>query len=74
MNARGSTDVLNMFGTRKNGVLLCLVREFRSCLYSEIKHLLPDAAHSFHVENMAYSRIPLASNPGFSNLVPAFLQ
>lgn len=69
---RGSTDVLNMFGTRENSVLLFLVREFHSHLYSERKHLHPDAAHSFHVENMAYSRIHLASNPGFSDLVPAF--
>lgn len=57
---RGSTDVLNMFGTREKRVLLFPVREFRSRLYSEIKHLHPDAAHSFHVENMAYSRIHLA--------------
>lgn len=73
MNARGSTDVLNTFGTRENGVLLFLVREFCSRLYSEIKHLHPDTAHSFNVENMAYSRICLASNPGLSNLISAFL-
>lgn len=70
---RGSTDVSNMFGTRENRVLLLLVRELRSHLYSEIKHLQPEDAHSFHVENMAYSRIHLASNPAFSELVTAFL-
>lgn len=70
---RGSTDVLNMFGTRENKLLLFLVREFHSSLYSEIKHLHPDTAYSFPVENMAYPRIHLASNPGFSELVPAFL-
>lgn len=61
-----------LFGTRENR-LLFLVTEICSHLYSEIKHLHPDAAHSFHVKNMVYSRIHLASKPRFSELVPACL-
>lgn len=61
-----------LFGTRQNR-LLFLLREICSHLYSEIKHLHPNAARSFHVKNMVYSRIHVASKPEFSELVPACL-
>lgn len=39
-----------LLGTRENRLLLFLVREIRSHLPSQPKHLHPDTAHSFHVK------------------------
>lgn len=57
-----------LLGTREK-TLLFLVKEICSPLYSEIKHLHPDAARSFRAENVVYSRIHLASKLRFSEFI-----